>query len=287
MRGLTVVRPGPLASFQDLGRPGYAHLGVPRSGAADRGALRQANRLVGNPESATAIEVTFGGFAARATGFMVLTVTGPLTTVLIDGRAVGSHGVIGAADGALIEVLAPPAGLRNYLAVRGGFCVEQTLGSSSTDTLSGLGPEPLRTSDVLPIGSAQSAWPPIDFAPGPPAAQQPRELIIGRGPRYDDLADPAALTRTHWAVNPASNRIGVRLDASPDCPRPRHRTGRARPSEGVPLGAVQVPPSGQPVLFLADHPVTGGYPVVAVLTAASVDAAAQLAPGEPVRLLLR
>lgn len=287
MRGLTVVLPGPLASFQDLGRPGYAHLGVPHSGAADRGAARLANRLVGNPESTTTIELTLGGFAARATGFVVLAVTGPSTTVRIDGRAVGSHAVIGAADGQLVEVLAPPVGLRNYLAVRGGFRAERTLGSSSTDTLSGLGPAPLRVGDELAVEEAEAPWPPIGFAPAPAPTPGPRELIIRHGPRYDDLADPAALTRTHWTVNPASNRVGVRLDAGPDQPGPVHRADLgAQPSEGVPLGAVQVPPSGQPVLFLADHPVTGGYPVVAVLTAASVEAAAQLAPGDPVRLRL-
>lgn len=287
MRGLTVVRSGPLATIQDLGRPGYGHLGVPRSGAADRGAFRQANRLVGNPETAAAIEVTFGGFAARATGFVTFVVTGPATTVLVDGRAVGSHAATGLPDGALIEILVPASGVRNYLAVRGGCAVEQTLGSSSTDTLSGLGPDLLRPDDILQVGSAESDWPPASFAPPTAALPGPHELIIRKGPRYDDLADPGALTRAHWTVNPDSNRIGVRLDASPGCPVVEHRAGLPpQQSEGVPLGAVQVPPSGQPVLFLADHPVTGGYPVAAVLTAASVDLAAQLAPGDHVRLRL-
>lgn len=287
MRGLTVVRPGPLATFQDLGRPGYAHLGVPRSGAADRGALRQANRIVGNRESATTVELTLGGFAARATAFVVLAVTGASTTVRLNGCAVGSHAVIGAHAGQLIEVAAPPAGLRNYLAVRGGFRVPQTLGSSSTDTLSGLGPAPLGAGDVLSVGRTETDWPPIDFVPVAQLTEPARELHIRPGPRYQDLADPTALTRTPWTVNPASNRIGVRLDAAPGFPGPRHRPALpAQPSEGVPLGAVQIPPSGRPVLFLADHPVTGGYPVAAVLTAASVDAAAQLAPGDPVRLRL-
>ncbi|WP_298446263.1 biotin-dependent carboxyltransferase family protein [Gordonia sp. (in: high G+C Gram-positive bacteria)] len=285
MRGLTVVSPGPLATFQDFGRPGYAHLGVPVSGAADLGSLRQANRLVGNPESAVAIETTLGGWSARARGHVVLAVTGPATAVRIDGRVVGSHAAVRLPDGSLIEVPAPAHGCRNYVAARGGFVVPPILGSASTDTLSGLGPDPLRESEELHIGETALEWPPETVAPGPPAPGRYHELTIRRGPRYDDLADPAALSRITWTVNPASNRIGVRLDALDDALR--HRAGLpAQPSEGVPLGAVQVPPSGQPVLFLADHPVTGGYPVAAVLTAESVDRAAQLVAGDTVRLHL-
>lgn len=286
MRGLTVTATGPLATFQDLGRPGYAHLGVPHSGAADRGALRQANRLVGNPESAVAIETTMGGWAAVARGLVVLAVTGPSTRVLVDGRGAGSHAVIGVRDGQRIEVLAPAHGCRNYLAVRGGFVVPTVLGSSSTDTLSGLGPAPLRAGDRLVVGHDDGEWPPTVFAPGPPPAPRHHDLIARPGPRLNDLVDPVDLSRLSWTVNPASNRIGVRLD-------PAGGTGlRLRPgageqaSEGVPTGAVQVPPSGQPVLFLADHPVTGGYPVVAVLTAESLDRAAQLVAGDVARLRL-
>ncbi|MFT3659976.1 MAG: biotin-dependent carboxyltransferase family protein [Gordonia sp. (in: high G+C Gram-positive bacteria)] len=293
MRGLTVVTPGPLATLQDLGRPGYAHLGVPRSGAADLGALRQANRLVGNPESATAVETTFGGWSARAHGLVVLAVTGPATTVLVDGRGVGSHATVSVRDGSLVEVLPPTRGCRNYVAVRGGFVAPLTLGSSSTDTLSGLGPDPLRPSDQLHIGDAALAWPSATFAPGPPAPGRVHDLIVRRGPRHDDLAAPEALSRIAFTVNAASNRIGVRLDpavSSDDDPGDplRYRDGFVeRPSEGVPRGAVQIPPSGRPVLFLADHPVTGGYPVTAVLTAGSVDRAAQLVAGDVVRLHLR
>lgn len=286
MRGLTVVTTGPLATFQDLGRPGYAHLGVPRSGAADLSALRQANRLVGNPESAAAIETTLGGWSARARGLVLVAVTGPPTLVLVDGLGVGSHATVPVRDGSLIEVLAPPHGCRNYVAARGGFVVPPALGSAATDTLSGLGPAPLQRSDELHIGNAALDWPPETLAPGAPPPAREHELVVRRGPRYADLADPAALTRLEFTVNSASNRIGVRMDASDGglC----HRTGLPpQPSEGVPLGAVQVPPSGQPVLFLADHPVTGGYPVAAVLTAESVDRAAQLVAGDVVRLRVR
>lgn len=286
MRGLTVTAAGPLASFQDFGRPGYAHLGVPHSGAADRGALRQANRLVGNPESAVAIETTMGGWTARAHGLVVLAVTGPATRVLVDGRGAGSHAVIGVRDGQTIEVLPPPHGCRNYIAVRGGFVVPTVLGSAATDTLSGLGPAPLRPGDRLTVGDQDGEWPPSTFAPGPPPAPRRHDLIARPGPRLDDLAAPGDLGRLEWTVNPDSNRIGVRLDPVGGAGLTL-RPGRGeQASEGMPLGAVQVPPSGQPVLFLADHPVTGGYPVTAVLTAESVDRAAQLVAGDVVRLLL-
>lgn len=284
MRGLIVITPGPLATVQDLGRPGYAHLGVPHSGAADRGALRQANRLVGNPESAPAVEVTLGGFTARARGVLVLAVTGPPVQVLVDGRPVGSHAVTGVPDGAVVTVPAPARGCRNYVAVRGGLLVAPTLGSASTDTLSGVGPPPLRPGDELPVGAAAGPWPATVFAPGPAPEPAERELLVRSGPRADALVEADALFRRPWTVNAASNRIGVRLDPLGG-PPPALRPGRGeQPSEGVPWGAVQVPPSGQPVLFLADHPVTGGYPVVATLTAASVDRAAQLVPGDVVRL---
>ncbi|MFC0314428.1 biotin-dependent carboxyltransferase family protein [Gordonia phosphorivorans] len=287
MRGLTVLSTGPLASFQDLGRPGYAHLGVPRSGAADRGGLTLANRLVGNRESAVAVETTLGGWSARATGFVVIAVTGAVAEVTLDGRGVGSHAALGVHPGQVIAVGPPRAGCRNYLAVRGGFAAPHALGSASTDTLSGLGPPPLRVGDHVAVADDRAPWPPTTFAPGPPPTAREHELEARPGPRLSDLTDPSALGRIRWTVNAASNRIGVRLDA-PTGAAPTLRPGLdEQPSEGVPLGAVQVPPSGQPVLFLADHPVTGGYPVAAVLTAAAVDRAAQLVAGDVVRLRLR
>ncbi|EGD54207.1 biotin-dependent carboxyltransferase family protein [Gordonia neofelifaecis] len=284
---LTVLSTGPLATVQDFGRPGRAHLGVPRSGAADLPALAQANRLVGNPEGAAAIEVTLGGWSARATGRMLLAVTGPAVRVTIDGVEAGSHSAIGVRDGAVVRVDAPVRGCRNYVAVRGGFDVLAELGSRSTDTLSGLGPDPLRVGDVLAIGSDENEWPASGFAP---VGSIPEivSLVAATGPRDDRVVDVTVLGDGRWTVSPASNRIGVRLDRVADDPPVRHRDDVPEMrSEGVPLGGVQIPPSGQPVIFLADHPVTGGYPVVAVLTAESVSRAAQLTAGDEVRIVLR
>ncbi|ALG83814.1 biotin-dependent carboxyltransferase family protein [Gordonia phthalatica] len=284
---LTVVSTGPLATFQDLGRPGFAHLGVPRSGAADLPALRQANRLVGNAEGAAAVEVTLGGWSARATGRLLIAVTGPAVRVRVGGKDVGSHGAVPVSDGDLIEVSTPPRGCRNYVAVRGGFDAPAELDSRSTDTLSGLGPAPLRNGDVLAVGTDADVWPATTFAPAG-AVPDLVDLIADPGPRDDRLVDVGVLAVGRWTVTPASNRVGLRLDRTDAAPLPRHRDDLPElRSEGVPLGGVQIPPSGQPVIFLADHPVTGGYPVVAVLNPESVWRAAQLTAGDVVRLRLR
>ncbi|WP_035719595.1 biotin-dependent carboxyltransferase family protein [Gordonia shandongensis] len=284
---LTVLAPGPFSSVQDLGRPGHAHLGVPRSGGADLSSLTQANRLVGNPESAAAVETTFGGWSARVSGRVLLAVAGPTARVTVDDADVGSHAAVAVDDGAVVTVHAPIRGCRNYIAIRGGLDVAAELGSRSTDTLSGLGPPPLTAGTVLPVGADAEHWPAAPFAP---VGELPEvlDLTADLGPRDDRLDDARLLAAGVWRVGAASNRIGVRLDRADGTAVPRHRRGLGElGSEGVPLGGVQVPPSGQPVVFLADHPVTGGYPVVAVLTAESVCLAAQAAPGDAARIIVR
>lgn len=284
-----VASTGPLATVQDLGRPGHAHLGVPRSGAADLESFALANRLVGNLEDAACVEVTLGGFSARIHGTALVAVAGPTTVVRVDGHDVGSHSAIPLKNGQTLSVTAPRRGCRNYVAVRGGFDVSPELDSRSTDTLSGLGPAPLSIGDELPVGRLSGAWPAVMLAPPVPCPASPAvSLTVRFGPRDDRLVAPRLLTGGVWVVNPASNRIGVRLDRPDDSTEPAlaHRDLRELASEGVPLGGVQIPPSGQPVLFLADHPVTGGYPVVAVVTPASLPRAAQLVAGDRVRFSL-
>ncbi|GAB2663341.1 5-oxoprolinase/urea amidolyase family protein [Gordonia jinhuaensis] len=284
---LTVVRSGPLTTVQDLGRPGYAHLGVGASGAADRGALRLANRLVGNPESAAALEVTMGGLVVRATGTHLVAVTGAPTSYLIDDTRSMSQSSAILRAGQTLTVEPPTTGLRSYVAVRGGIDVAPVLGSRSTDLLSGIGPARVAESDLLPVGPTAGDWPSLTFAPGD-GTGTPAQLVAELGPRDDRIEDPHALFTGSWVVSPASDRIGIRLDRGDDTPVLRHRSGLGDlPSEGVALGSVQIPPGGQPVIFLADHPVTGGYPVVAVITASSVDTAAQLVPGEVIRFVER
>lgn len=287
MSALTVVAPGPLSTFQDLGRPGYAHVGVPRSGAADRGALRLANRLVGNREGAAAIEATMGGLHLRAQADVVVAATGAAAPVLVNGLPVGRNATVSLTAGDELHIGAPTAGLRTYLAVRGGFEVTPVLGSCSTDTLSEIGPEALRTGQRLSIGADERDWPAIDSAPVDDPATGTVTLAVDEGPRVDRLSDAAPLYSASWAVSASSNRVGLRLEPIGEAPALGHNDFGELPSEGIAHGSVQVPPSGRPVIFLADHPVTGGYPVVAVLPSPCLDAAAQLTPGQHVRFRRR
>ncbi len=277
---LEVRRTGPLCLVEDLGRVGVAGVGVGRSGAADRSALRLANRTLANPEGAAALEVTLGGLElAVLEGPVWLCVTGAPAPVTVGGRAVGSFAVTSAPTGSVVRVGVPPHGLRSYLGVRGGIAAAPVLGSRSHDVMAGLGPPPLRPGDVLGVGSAPEGWPHVDHVPPSPAEEEV-VLAVVRGPRDAWVRDAEVLVRTAWTASERSNRVGMRLDGG----RVEHAAEAGRlPSEGAHRGAVQVPPSGEPVLFLADHPVTGGYPVVGVVVDADVDRAAQVRPGQTVR----
>jgi KipI family sensor histidine kinase inhibitor len=279
-RALEVVEVGPLALVQDLGRPGHAAVGVPRSGAADRAALCLANRLVANDdEGAAAIEVLLGGLAVRAHGLRTVALAGAPAPATVDGTPVAHHSVVTLRPGQTLALGPPPTGLRTYLAVRGGLTVDDVLGSVAGDTLSGLGPAPLQPGDVLAVGpEPEHPWL-LDLAPVAPPTGGTVTLRAIPGPRADWVADPTALTRTTWTVSSRSDRVGMRLEGDPL----RRTDKRELPSEGMVRGAIQVPPGGEPVVFLADHPVTGGYPVVAVVVDADVDRAAQVRPGQSVR----
>ncbi|MEV6320402.1 biotin-dependent carboxyltransferase family protein [Nocardia sp. NPDC051787] len=281
---IVIEQVGPLATIQDLGRPGWFDSGVGPAGAADRGSLRLANRLVGNPEGHAAIEVLLGGFALHAEEHVMLAVTGAAAPATVDGRPVGHASVLELEPGQGLRLAYASVGLRSYIAVRGGIDVPRTLGSRSRDTMSGLGPEPLAEGARLPIGPSPHTIPVVDFAP---VAELPGDIVTVRamlGPRDDWFTGAAALFDGLWSVSPDTDRIGARLDRRTGPPLTRKDT-RELPTEGMALGSIQVPPSGQPVVFLADHPITGGYPVIAVVIDADVDAIAQARPGQPVRFV--
>ena len=282
MTALEIMRTGPLALIQDLGRPGLAHIGVTRSGAADRPAHLLANRLVANPAGHATVEITLGGFAARVLdGSVDIAVTGADAQAVVDRVPFGANSIRRVHVGQVISLSAPISGMRTYLAVRGGIAVDPVLGSRSYDTMSGLGPPPLRPGDVLPVGEPDAGFPEIELAPVGPVSAGPVELRLVRGPRDDWFADPDALVRSDWVTSERSDRVGVRLMG----PALAHlRPQRQLPSEGAVRGAIQVPPNGQPVILGPDHPVTGGYPVIGVLLDRDTDALAQLRPGQPVRL---
>ncbi|MFG2978893.1 biotin-dependent carboxyltransferase family protein [Streptomyces sp. NPDC048331] len=285
--GLLVVRPGALTTVQDRGRPGYAHLGVPRSGALDTAAYALANRLVGNAPGAAALETTLDGVGLRALAPTVVAVTGAPCPVRISGRPVAWGAPVRLPAGAELEVGRAESGVRCYVAVRGGLAGPPVLGSRSTDLLSGLGPPVLAAGMPLPVGPpgpapARPAAADVCGLPGPP----PELLLPLRlGPRADWFTETslAGLWRLAFRVSASSNRIGLRTEAGSALVRAR---AGELPSEGMVLGAVQVPPDGLPVVFLADHPVTGGYPVVGVVPPGpALDAAAQARPGVPVRFV--
>jgi biotin-dependent carboxylase-like uncharacterized protein len=284
-RALEVLAPGPLTLVQDLGRVGLAAVGVGRSGAADRGAFRLGARLLAQPYTAAALEVLFGGLSIRAQGSVMLALTGAPAPADIDGRGVGHCGPFTLCDGQILTLGTPPVGLRTYVSVRGGVNVPPILGSRATDTLSGLGPEPIRTGDVVPIGPPPADFPNVDQAPTALLTGETLVLYALRGPRDDWLANVESLTATEWTVSSSSDRVGIRLTGEP-LQRHGDRVGQELPSEGVVRGSIQVPPGGEPVIFLADHPVTGGYPVVAVLLDDDIDRAAQAVPGQRIRIVL-
>ena len=316
---LTVVQPGLLALVQDAGRPGYAAIGVTESGALDRAALRRANLAVGNDPGAAAIEFLSGGCEVEAVRDTVVAVSGADARVTVHGvrECDAGEGSLAAAnpeilasaalgcvchlDGAVtlragerLRIAAPDRGLRSVLAVRGGVSESPTLGSRATDMLSGLGPAPLRAGDHIRVDEDGAPHAASVSSRGPGAARHRRStpstpasparstvLRYVPGPRDEwfQRASSAAFSRQTWQVTAQSNRVGVRLSGDP-----MMRVNDAElPSEGMVHGSIQVPPSGQPVLFLADHPVTGGYPVIGTVIDDDLDAAAQLRPGDEVR----
>jgi biotin-dependent carboxylase-like uncharacterized protein len=277
---IEVLASGPYATVQDLGRHGHAHLGVPSSGAADAASLRLANRLVGNPEGLAGVELTFGLARLRFLAGAWVALTGAPCPVGGTARDPGMEAPFWVPEGGEVRLGSPSWGLRTYLAVRGGIAVEPVLGSRSTDSLSGLGPPPLRPGTVLPVGVAAGLGDlQVDLAP--PRPPRPAVLRVLAGPREDWFAPGAlaALCAGPYEVSQDSNRVGVRL-RGPELARAKEGE---LPSEGMVTGSVQVPPSGQPIVFLTDHPPTGGYPVIAVMSEADLAVAAQLRPGDEVR----
>jgi len=280
---IEVIAPGALTLVQDRGRPGLAAVGVGRSGAADSGALRLANRLVGNAPDAAGLEVLLGGLELRFRRAGVVALTGAEVPVWRDEMPLAPRTAVRVPAGGVVRVGQATRGLRVYLAVRGGVDVDPVLGSRATDQLAGIGPAPVRAGDVLRAGSMvqESAQPWPEPAPACSASGGTAVLRVQQGPRPDWFAADALdrLCAGTYTVSPASNRLALRL-AGP----PVRRADRGElPSEPLVPGAVQVPPDGQPVVFGADHPVTGGYPVLAVLDRPSRDVAAQLRPGDAVR----
>lgn len=280
---LEVLATGPLTLIEDAGRPGHMAVGVGRAGAADQSSYRLGERLLGNRPGLAALEVTLGGLLVRAHGAVTLCLTGAPAPATIDGAPAPHASPFPLGDAQELALGMPPSGLRTYLSVRGGLAVQPVLGSCSTDTMAGLGPPRVRPGDRLPVGDAVAAFPTVDVAPVPCPEAGTVMLTVLPGPRRGWFARPEALAETVWVVSELSDRKGIRLEGK-GIERRTDYVDVELSSEGMVRGAIQVPPGGQPVLLLNDHPVTGGYPVIGVVRSADVDRAAQLRPGQHVRL---
>ncbi|MFT8637160.1 MAG: urea amidolyase family protein [Pseudoclavibacter sp.] len=290
--GLRIRRPGLRLTVQDLGRPGLGRFGVSASGAMDRGALVLANAAVGNRRGAAALESCLGQVEAEADEPLTVAVVGAapeLTVRRQDGRRIEwSEGTpIPLAAGDRLAIGALCTGTFTYLAVRGGVRAAESLGSASTDTLSGLGPSPLAAGDRLSIGSTAGLPATRDErlalpAPAAPSAAAPILVDAIPGPR-DDWFTPAgrdAFWSGTWRVSPRSDRVGIRLEGEG---APAWAADRELPSEGMIAGAIEVPAGGTPVVLMADHPVTGGYPVIACVASWHLSRLAQVPAGTGAR----
>ncbi len=285
---IEVIDGGPLTTVQDAGRIGLAHLGVSPSGFLDAPAAKLANRLVGNDETSAVLETTGRGPRLRLLevddreSVAVVAVTGAPASIHIDGRLADPHAPLHLHIGEELRIGQPTAGVRGYLAIRGGFEVAPVLGSRSTDLLSHLGPPPLAAGQRLPYGRPTGRVPSSESLSGSGIKAEPT-LEVYPGPSREWFRRDAmtTLVQTTWTVTPASSRVGLRLNG-----RVLRRSDRELRPEGMVMGSIQVPPDGQPVLLLADHPTTGGYPVIAVVRARDLPHAAQAAPGTTLRFRL-
>lgn len=283
---LHVEATGPQTLFQDLGRTGYASMGVTASGAFDRAAVRRGNRILGNVPGAATIEVLLGGLRLRAASQHLVCMTGAVGPVDIDGRPVAHERPVAIGPGQLLSIGVPTVGARTFLSIRGGFGATSTLGSRATDTLSGLGPAPVEVGDHLHA----CPWPGPPTGPAPSTGEPDVRLTSGEvtlrvvlGP-HDDWFEAAAidtLLQQAWTVSGASDRVGVRMDGPP---LPRARKGEL-PTTGCIRGAIQVAADGQPIIFGPDHPVTGGYPVIGVIIDPDTDLLGQARAGQLLRFV--
>ena len=287
-----VVAPGLRAVLQDAGRPGVAAAGVPWAGPADPVSLTLANRLVGNPDDAAAIEATAGGLKLRGLSPCHVAVVGAAPEVRVDGHGVAGARVTPVPEGGLLEVGALRAGCRTYVAVAGGFLGPRLFGSVASDELSGLGPGPLAAGGRLYAGP----WsPPLGdhLTDDDPVADRDAsaavELRVVAGPHAEVFTPDALaqLAEREFVVDASSNRVGIRLlaDGAAPVPVPHTESGGRLDSHGVVTGVVQVPTGGQPVVLGPDHATLGGYPVLAVVAAADHGRLGQCGPGTRVRLV--
>jgi len=261
---IRVISPGYLTTVQDLGRFGWAHFGVSASGAADPFALRAGNLLVGNAENAAGLEMTLLGGAFEFESDAVVALTGSDF-----GAGLPLWTPVNVKAGSVVRCGPSQSGARCYLSVRGGIGVPKAMGSASTHLTTGVGGRALRRGDVLPVGNEAVRQPRSAARDVPPL---PGGILrVTEGPQAGSFA--GELYGGLYTVSEESNRMGLRLHG-PAIPSP---AGHML-TEGVALGAVQVPPDGQPIILFVEHQTTGGYPKPANVISADYRLLGQLRP---------
>lgn len=281
-RWVEVERPGFLSLLQDEGRRSTAAMGVPHAGPADPRSFRLANRLVGNADDATSLEITVSGPALRFAGpahIAVVASAADGAELTVDGLPCPDGAVVPVGAGQLVEIGRIRVGLRAYLAVAGGFDTPRTVGSRSSDVLVGLGPGPLAVGDRLSLGRPTRPHGVLTH-PGPRDGRTASAIRVLAGPHPMGGVAWEHLTTRTWTVTADSNRVGVRLTGSDPLPVDR---SPSIPSTGMVTGAIQVPPDGRPIVLMPDHATVGGYPVIGCVISADLAALGQLRPGDTVR----
>jgi antagonist of KipI len=287
-----VLDGGLLTTVQDLGRAGYERIGVPVAGAMDSFALRAANWLVGNPPGAAALEITLVGPRLRAAEKCLVAVTGADLGLRVNGWDLPPWMAFFVRQGGTIEFSGRKTGCRAVLAVAGGIDVAPVMASHSTCLSGGFGGfegRALRRGDLVPMGSAGFHLPeragrafPRHLIPGYSDAPTIR-VVLGPQDAYFTDEGIATFLAGEYQVSPASDRMGCRLvqqgERGGKLPESTLTRGDFI-SDGVPLGAVQVPPDGQPIVMLADRQTTGGYPKIATVISADIPLLAQCVPGQ-------
>ena len=267
-------------TLQDQGRIGYANIAVPTSGAFDQKSHQLANRLIGNFPNACAIESLRGSFEFGTDSELVISATGAPASVQVDGREHEMFRSIFVPAGSVVSVSPGSLGMRTYLAIRGGIVGNQIMGSSSYDELSQIGTPPIKPGDKFSVENQVAGSITGDYTPGSViTGLNTVELETMPAPRWSGFSNSDILFTSEYQVSSSVNRVGLRLSG----PALVWNSESRLASEGVVTGAIQIPVDGMPLIFGPDHPTTGGYPVVAVVSRNSLDLLAQTAPGTVVR----
>jgi biotin-dependent carboxylase-like uncharacterized protein len=280
MSSITFSEASGFITLQDQGRIGFANIAVPTSGAFDQSAHHLGNRLIGNRPGAGSIESLRSQFKFSTDSDLVIAVTGAPASVQVNGREHEMSRAIYVSANSTVAITPGNQGLRTYLAIRGGISGNSVMGSISFDELSQIGTPPIQAGDQFTINDQVAGPISGDYLPNFAASGQTEiELEAMPAPRWGGFSNGQTLFETEYLITDSINRVGMRLSG----PELLWDSKERLASEGVVTGAIQIPVDGLPLIFGPDHPTTGGYPVIAVVSRSSLNVLAQTVPGTKVR----